>query len=255
MPAFAFTHSVPAPPAARASEPKAGRCSRSRERGLTLIEVVIAIALIALLAGSLLFGKNMLVGSRVKGAATLIISSVRFGLTRANATGKPTRLVIDLDKKQLSIEEASGSLMLREKGKDQTGGAEAATAAETKARQEADRIIEGPRAPRAHFSKLVGVSGPIQDLTQGRALGDGVEIAQVRTEHDDEYVREGRAYIYFWPAGSTERAVVQLKKAGDREASLTVVLSPLTGRAKIEKGAVDFPEPRGFEKEISEREE
>ena len=37
--------------------------------------------------------------------------------------------------------------------------------------------------------------------------------------------------------------------------ALTVVLSPLTGRAKIEKGQVDFPEPRGFDEEFSEREE
>lgn len=247
MSAFAIT--------LRSWPPLAGRARRSVERGLTLIEVVIAIALIALLSGSLLFGKNMLVGSRVKSAATLLVSSVRFGLTRANATGKPTRLVIDFDKKQLSIEEASSSLMLREKGKDQTGGAEASTAAETKARVEADRIVEGPRAARPRFSKLSGVSGAIEDLARGRALGDGVEIVQVRTEHDTEYVREGRAYIYFWPGGTTERAVVQLKKAGDKEASLTVVLSPLTGRAKIEKGPVDFPEPRGFEQEYSERAE
>lgn len=253
MPASAFANAACPSRAERTCGSKAGR--RSAERGLTLIEIVIAIALIAVLSGSLLFGKNMLVGSRVKGAATLLVSAVRFGLTRANATGKPTRLVIDLDKKQLSIEEAASSSMLREKGKDQTGGADAATAAEAKARAEAERIVEGPRAPRPHFSKLSNVTGAIEELAQGRALGDGVEIVRVRTEHDDDYVDEGRAYIYFWPAGTTERAVVQLKKAGDKEASLTVVLSPLTGRAKIEKGAVDFPEPRGFEQEFSEREE
>jgi len=249
VPAFDLVSSSWTSPVARVREPRAG------QRGLTLIEIVIAIALIALLSGSLLFGKNMLVGSRVKSAATLIVSAVRFGLTRANATGKPTRLVIDLDKKQLAIEEASGSSMLREKSKDQTGGADAATAAETKARTEAERIVEGPHAARPHFSKLTGVTGAVEELSAGRALGDGVEISQVRTEHDEDYVREGRAYIYFWPAGTTERAVVQLKKAGDKEASLTVVLSPLTGRAKIEKGPVDFPEPRGFDSEYSEREE
>ena len=231
------------------------RPRRAVSRGLTLIEVIIAIALIGVLSGSLLFGKNMLVGSRVKSAATLLISSTRFGLTRANATGRPTRLVIDIEKKQLSIEEATGSLMLRDKGKDATGGADPATAAEAKARAEADRIIEGPHAARPHFSKLTDVKGAVEDLTRGRALGDGVEIVQVRTEHDDDYVRDGRAYIYFWPGGTTERAVVQLKKAGDKEASLSVVLSPLTGRAKIEKGAVDFPEPHGFEQEYSERAE
>jgi general secretion pathway protein H len=228
---------------------------KASQRGLTLIEVVIAVALIAILSGSLLFGRNMLVGSRVKSAATLIVSAVRYGLTRANSTGRPARLVIDFDKKQLTIEEASTSLMLREKGGDQTGGADPATAAETKARAEAERIIDGPHASRAKFGKLAGVHGSIEELANGRALGDGVEIVTVRTEHDDEVVREGRAYIYFWPGGTTERAIVQLKKAGDKEAALTVVVSPLTGRAKIEKGAVDFPEPRGFDQEFSEREE
>jgi general secretion pathway protein H len=243
-PSFSWTSSV-----------RRSRELRARQRGLTLLEVVIAIALIGLLSGSLLFGRNALVGTRVKAAATLLVGSVRFGLARANATGKPTRLVIDFDKKQLSIEEASGSLMLREKSEDQTGGAEPATVAENKARAEADRIIEGPHAPRARFSKLSGVKGAIEELTNGRAWGDGVEIVQVRTEHDEDLIKEGRAYIYFWPGGTTERAIVQLKKAGDKEPALTVVLSPLTGRAKIEKGAVDFPEPRGFDQEYSEREE
>lgn len=232
------------------------RGAKARQRGLTLIELVIAIALVALLVGSMLFGKGMLVGSRVKSAATLLVSSVRYGMTRANATGKPTRLVIDLDKSQLSIEEDSTSLMLREKkAKDQTGGADAATATEQKARAESERIVEGPRAPRPHFTKLSGVAGPVEGLTSGRSLGQGVEIALVHTEHDEEDVTEGRAYLYFWPGGTTERAVVQLKRQGDAKPQLTVVLSPLTGRAKVEKGVVDFPEPRGVDQDYSEREE
>jgi general secretion pathway protein H len=233
----------------RPRESKAGR------RGLTLIEVVIAIALIAVLTGSLLFGRNMLVGSRVKSAATLMVSAVRFGMARANSTGRPARLVIDFDKKQLSIEEAANSQLLREKSADQTGGADPATQAETKARAETERIIEGPHAARARFGKLSGVHGAVEELAKGRPLGDGVVVVAVRTEHDEEVLHEGRAYIYFWPGGTTERAIIQLKKAGDDEAALTVVLSPLTGRAKIEKGAVDFPEPRGFDQDYSEREE
>ncbi len=220
-----------------------------------MLELIIAIALIALLSGGMLFGRNMLVGSRVKSAATLVVSSVRFGLSRANATGRPARLVFDFDKKQLSVEEASGSVMLRERGEDPSAGAMPASSAEVKARAEADRIVEGPRAARPTFSKLTKVSGAIEGLTTGRALGDGVVLVQVQTEHDEAPIREGRAYIYFWPGGTTERAVVQLKKAGDKETALSVALSPLTGRAKVEKGAVDFPEPRGSDEEFSERED
>ncbi|HEY6080583.1 MAG TPA: prepilin-type cleavage/methylation domain-containing protein [Polyangiaceae bacterium] len=220
-----------------------------------MLEIIVAVALVALLSGSLLFGKNMLVGSRMRSAATLIVSGVRFGLTRANATGRPARLVLDFDKKQLLIEEASSSQMLVEKSEDPSAGAEPATQAEAKARSEAERIVEGPRAPRARFSKLSDVTGAVKEFTEGRPLGEGVELVRVRTEHDEEPLKDGRAYIYFWPGGTTERAVIQLRKAGDKEVALTVVLSPLTGRARIEKGQVDYPEPRGFDDEISEREE
>ena len=75
----------------------------------------------------------------------------------------------------------------------------------------------------------------------------------MHAEHDDEPLTRGRAYIYFWPGGTTERAAIRLKRSGD-EKGITVLVSSLTGRAKIEKGRVDLPEPRGDE-EFSEREE
>ncbi len=36
---------------------------------------------------------------------------------------------------------------------------------------------------------------------------------------------------------------MQLKRVGSEDA-LTVIVSPLTGRTKIEKGLIDLPEPR-----------
>ena len=56
-------------------------------------------------------------------------------------------------------------------------------------------------------------------------------------------VTSGRAYLYFWPGGTTERAHVQLKRRG-AEGGLTVTVSALTSRATIVKGLVDLPEPR-----------
>ena len=96
-----------------------------------------------------------------------------------------------------------------------------------------------PHAPRATFKPIPSFS----DTPSGRELGSGVDLAQVQTEHDEEPVTSGRAYVYFWPGGITERAYIQLKRPGAEDA-LTVVVSPLTGRTKIEKGLVDLPEPR-----------
>ena len=69
-------------------------------------------------------------------------------------------------------------------------------------------------------------------------------------EHDDEPRTSGKAYLYFFPGGSTERAAVQLKRKGD-DTGLTVTVSGLTGRAKVERGHVDLPPPRT---DVDERE-
>jgi general secretion pathway protein H len=233
--------------------------SRSQERrgqrGLTLVEVLIAIVLMGLLSGSILFGSGMVSSSRERAAATLIMTGVRIGLTRANTIGRPTRMVFDLEKERVLLEESSSSVMLREKeeGESTGAGAEAANEAEKKARSEAEKILDGPRAPRPRFTPLKQ-GGFNNGDPKGRELGSGVEFRQVQTAHDGEPRTSGRAYLYFWPGGATERAVIQLKRSDDGGEGLSIVVSGLTGRAKIEGGRVELPEPP-VDGEVSEREE
>jgi general secretion pathway protein H len=216
---------------------KRGRAKRNI-LGVTLVEVLIVITLIAVLAGATVFGSGMLRSSRLRSGSTLIASAVRLGLSRANNSGHPTRLVLDLDNDRVLLEEASGSRMLREKAAP-AAGAEAATQAEQAAKAESDRILDGPQAPRAAFKPVAKFA----ETPEGRELGAGVDLYAVQTEHDEVPITSGQAYVYFWPGGITERAHIELKQAGTDQA-LTVIVSSLTGRTRIEKGLVDFPEPR-----------
>jgi general secretion pathway protein H len=212
-------------------------------RGVTLVEVLVVVALIAILAGGAVFGSGMLSSSRLRAGSTLIASSVRLGLSRANNSGHATRLVLDLDGDRVLLEEATGSRMLREKDAP-AAGAEAATQAEQAAKAESDRILEGPHAPRAAFKPVTQFA----ETPEGRELGKGVDLYAVQSEHDDDPVTSGVAYVYFWPGGATERAHVQLKRTGSDQA-LTVIVSALTGRTKIEKGLLDLPEARSDREE------
>lgn len=229
---------------------------------MTLVEVLIAVALIAILSGAVLVGSGALGSSRERAAATLVVSAVRLGLARANTTGRPARLVFDLDTNKLTLEETSSLVLAREKdesvegdeaeAEDENAPKDAVTELEDKAEAEAKGIIEGPRAPKPEFSAIQQFKADGDESEDGRALGRGVEFRSVRTEHDASERTRGRVYLYFWPGGETEHAVIHIGR--DDDDGLTVLVSALTGRAKIEKGKVELPEPRS-DGQISEREE
>jgi general secretion pathway protein H len=211
--------------------------------------------LIALLASSVLLGPGAVRSSRLRAAATLIVSGVRQGLVRANTSGRPARLVLDLDGRRVWLEESDLRSFAREKG-GVAAGAEAADEVEAGARAESEAILEGPRAPRARFRPLSGL--PEQDSAeQGREIGQGVEFVKAQTERDEDPITRGRAYVYFWPGGLTERAAIQLA-VSDGGPALTVLVSALTGRAVIERGRVELPPARSDGEDgegFSEREE
>jgi general secretion pathway protein H len=221
--------------------------ARRAARGVTLIEVLITVAIVAIVMGIAFIGSSAVVGARLKRSTTLVASAVKVAYGHANASSKTVRLVFDFDAQKLLIEQSADRHLL-ERG--QTGGAEGATALEKEAQEAAAALRDGPRAPRASFEPATAMGFS----AEGKELPAGIRFWQVHTGHQDEPIAEGRAYLYFFPGGLTENAAVQLK-GGDGEDEgdfMTVLVAPLTGRATILKGRADMPEPRD-ETEASER--
>lgn len=227
--------------------------ARQRTRGFTLVEVLLVVALMTIMSVMVISGSGMLSGTRMRSAATLLMSSVRAAMTRANSIGRPVRLVFDLDAGRLMLEETRGR-MLRVADHDEgaKAGAQAATEAEQLAADYARNIIQGPRAPQAAFTPVPSFADG-DDPALGRELGTDIRFVQVQTEHDTEPRVEGRAYLYFWPGGGTERAAIQITRPGDH-LGLTVLVSALTGQARIERGRVELEEARR-DLDFQEREE
>src|SRR5687768_16824006 len=100
---------------------------RPRSRGVTLVEVLITVALIALVTAGAVGGFGLATGARLKQGATMIAGAIRVAYAHANAKSKPVRLVFDFEGRSLVLEESTSELFIEKN--DRTGGAAAATEA------------------------------------------------------------------------------------------------------------------------------
>jgi general secretion pathway protein H len=213
---------------------------RARGRGFSLVEILLVVALMALLGGLVIGGSGLLASSKLRAGTTMVLGAIRMATAHANATGEAARLVFDLEQGRLALEETRDRMVIasphdREAGAE--AGAKAATDFEKRASEYAHDLFSGPKAPQADFKPVATLQG--EDGKPGRELGSGVRIARVQTEHDLEPRFEGRAYLYFWPGGGTEQAVIELVQ-GEEPEGLSVIVSALTGRARVQRGHVDL---------------
>jgi general secretion pathway protein H len=230
---------------------------RAKERAMTLIEVLIVMALIAIIMGAMVVGSGQLSSSRLRHSSTMLTGAIRVGFSRATATSKTVRLVMDFGENAIWLEEGDQPHLVQSKDVTGTGGASPATVAEQQALDESSRILKGPPIPKATFREIDAMGVAASEPGKGhKALDRGIELRSVQSQHDDTPRTEGRAYLYFWPGGMTERSAIQLRVGKSEEASSTVtlVVQPLTGRVTVKDGPVEMPSPKD-DKEASERED
>jgi len=87
----------------------------------------------------------------------------------------------------------------------------------------------GYRRPR--FKKIEGRRG------ESRILKGDTSFVVAFTPHEPQPREDGKAYVYFFPAGITEHAIIQLSDGDDRIYS--VEIHPLNGRAFIHNEAIE----------------
>lgn len=218
----------------------------SDSRGLTLVEIIVVISLIALVSGLAITGSMQLPSARLRRSATMIASAIKVAYTRATATSRSLRLVMDLDHQKVWLEESRSPMLVQSAGATATGGAEAITQAEKDALSAGERIVKGPPIPKPRFTPIETYGfGDVESGKGGKSLQSGIEFRSVQTPHDDAPRTSGRAYLYFWPGGRTELASIQLRigQSDEDSRTLTVQVSPLTGKVEIQGGAVDLEVP------------
>ncbi len=224
---------------------------KTSRRGMTLIEIVVALMIVAVLFAAVTFSVGALTGAKAKEASTELAGTIRSLYDTAALSGRTCRLVFELPETKdedgavkWRAECAKGGATatakrddelkeLRKKTKDKVKDSrfrrlddDSAPTLQQLQEQEERRVEEA-----AQFSDFSS-----EDVVE-KTLPSNVRV-EVWTQKQRQPAKNGTAYLYFFPQGYTERAQVWIRQ-GDNAWTLTI--SPLTGKTKIHGEDLEVP--------------
>ena len=206
---------------------------------MTLIEILVVVAIIGIAMGGAVYGFRSIAKSELRASASKLAGAIRYCFDRSVTTGSYYRLVIDLDGNKYWAERSEDRMYLTRAKEESPGKGQAfdEAADEAKKREEEKKYddllaLQGgaaasvdppPRPKRAKFQTF-------KDATVPQVKLNRAHLMDVLTPRQREPYSKGRAYLYFFPDGHTENAIIRV---ADGEAWYSLVVHPLTGRVEV----------------------
>jgi general secretion pathway protein H len=224
-------------------------------RGMTLIEICIALLIAAVLFSAVVVGVGAITGTKAKATAGELAGVIRSLYDTAALSGKTCRLVFEIPGPK-SESKARYHAECAQKGVTTSRDRDAALRDENQVRDDEKRL---GKDERHNFTRASSGGAPnLQDLMEQEQqrveqaaryssyTGEEVEphelpsnvTLSVWTRQQKTAVEQGVAYLYFFPQGYTEKAQVYVRQ-GDNVWTLTI--SPLTGKVNVVAEELEVP--------------
>ncbi len=217
-------------------------------RGFTLIELTIALAIVALLAGATVMTVNSVTDAHLRSSGTALSGAIKQCYDRAAMLQRSQRIVFDIDKQIWWIEFTESPFAV---ARERLTGEEGESSEEMRERLEAEQRDRGRSSSfgddgKEEVQRMIegGMSRffvPDEDLDAGKpqVLPGGVSFARIWTGHQEKPFTSGMAHLHFFPQGWTEPALIEL--VDDDGDVFTLEVQPLTGRVKVYDRRLEDP--------------
>lgn len=213
------------------------------------MEVLIVVVIIALVTLVSVAGLRSFAKTDLRSTASRMSGAIRYLFDRASTTGKVHRLVIDFDQKKYWAEVSDDPFILPGGGKETEESrkreAEKIAKEEEAKREAAEREaffgntgIPSKYVPKPFVPKRAKFGTFREMAVKPVTLKSNVLVTGLYTPRLAEPVGTGRGYVYFFPLGMTEAAIIHLSDA-KRETYYSLVVHPLNGRVMVKNSFVE----------------
>lgn len=213
--------------------------TRRRDRGLTLIEIMVAIMLATVVIAIAIPAFNSATDSDLNAVAVRISGASRACFGEAAIKNVTLRVAYDLDADAYWVEAYPGTFQIigEERDLEEARDDEEEKAEDEKRRKEQDERYGGEEDMEA--APFVAQFVPVEvGFVEAQRMPARIKIKGVRTPQFRQVVTDGKAYTHFFSNGWAERTLVYIEDSGG--SVLTLETQPLTGRVIIHEGELDW---------------
>ena len=240
------------------------RDAAKKTRGFTLLELLVTVAIVAIVTGTTIPMISSATNVNTKSSAQELSGHIKYLFDRAILERLYIRLVIDFEQRAYWAESTKDPVFLSQKPMTVEEGAVVIEKEEERDKDKQlfeDKVLSddptnykwqgwGDFADKFR-KKKPAFTTYATDLSKRALLSRDVKFYSVASANYDKTVTTGQVWIHFFPNGYVERAAIALVPASDLEDPelmpqdmniYSVVTDPLTGRGTISEGLVELKE-------------
>jgi general secretion pathway protein H len=209
--------------------------------------MMIALAIVALITVVTVRGLRSDAKTDLRSTATRMAGSIRYLFDRASTTGRVHRLVLDFDNGKYWAEVSDDQFIMgagKETEESRKKEAEKIAKEEEVKREAAEKEaffgasqIPSKYMPKPFVPKRAKFDAFRETAVKPISLKSDVVLADIYTPRLVKPLAEGKGYVYFFPMGMTEAAVIHLSDG--KETFYTLIVHPLTGRVSVKNSFVE----------------
>lgn len=212
--------------------------------GVTLVELLVTLAVIAGLVGSGVYLIGMVTHTELRDEAMRLAAAMKYSASQAALNNAQYRMVFDLDARQYHTEVTQSPVVVEAPVSRQAEGLLPEEAQELARTHEAKRDIFDKRESDPFGVNRKVTYEQVEDgIVAPHAFENGIRIARMITPQFEQPVTSGKAAVSFFRNGMQQQAMIVLQD--ERGAAYTLITEPLTGRVRVLSDAQEVPRDFG----------
>ncbi len=198
--------------------------SSRRSKGLTLIELMVAMAIVGLIFALAASGLRTAFNVNLKSSSTRLAAILRYLSNKAVTEHLYLRMVYDLDSQTYFAEQSGDPFVISPEGEEEGAKKE-------ENEEEAQKETEGEEGTEGE--KQTAFTQVESKLLKPTKLPSDVFFKDVSVSYLSQKTESGTAYTYFFPDGYATATLINLRNEEDDD-HFSIEIRPLSGKVKVE---------------------